>query len=158
MFCLHACRRSFDPEHYRIVLFALEITALFPFVEQRGYLSPQGLSPFLQSPLFWSTPGSSSSIRRLLLQLRVYLYSGSRFFDPKHITLSFSSNNTGVFSQLHFSRCACSRFFDPEHYQIVLFDQRGCGKSTPRGCLEENNTWELVEDLEKLRKELNIEK
>ncbi|GAQ81262.1 proline iminopeptidase [Klebsormidium nitens] len=51
-----------------------------------------------------------------------------------------------------------SRFFDPEHYRIVLFDQRGCGKSTPRGCLEENNTWELVEDLEKLRKELDIEK
>ncbi|MCO5558144.1 hypothetical protein L7F22_011721 [Adiantum nelumboides] len=47
-----------------------------------------------------------------------------------------------------------ARFFDPSHYKVVLFDQRGCGKSTPCGCLEENTTWDLVEDLEKLRKHL----
>ncbi|KAL3694120.1 hypothetical protein R1sor_007771 [Riccia sorocarpa] len=51
-----------------------------------------------------------------------------------------------------------ARFFDPEHYRIVLFDQRGCGKSTPRGCLEENTTWELVEDIEKLREHLKVSK
>jgi proline iminopeptidase len=49
-------------------------------------------------------------------------------------------------------------FFDPEVYKIVLFDQRGSGKSTPHACLEENTTWDLVEDIERLRKQLNVEK
>jgi proline iminopeptidase len=50
------------------------------------------------------------------------------------------------------------RFFDPNAYRIVLFDQRGCGKSTPHASLEENTTWHLVEDIEKLRVELGIER
>ncbi len=49
-----------------------------------------------------------------------------------------------------------ARFFDPQHYQIVLFDQRGCGKSSPRGSLEENTTWDLVADIEKLRLQLGV--
>lgn len=49
-------------------------------------------------------------------------------------------------------------FFDPRFYKVILFDQRGCGKSSPRGCLEENTTWDLVEDLEKLRKHLRVNK
>ncbi|MQL73119.1 hypothetical protein Taro_005473 [Colocasia esculenta] len=48
------------------------------------------------------------------------------------------------------------QFFDPEFYRIILFDQRGAGKSTPHACLEENTTWDLVEDIEKLRKHLEI--
>lgn len=48
------------------------------------------------------------------------------------------------------------RFFDPEFYRIVLFDQRGAGKSTPHACLEENTTWDLVNDIEKLREHLEI--
>src|SRR5262245_54334085 len=50
------------------------------------------------------------------------------------------------------------RFFDPAAYRIVLFDQRGSGKSTPYASLEENTTWHLVEDIEKLRKHLGIER
>ena len=50
------------------------------------------------------------------------------------------------------------RFFDPKVYRIVLFDQRGCGKSTPHACLEENTTWDLVADLERLRELLKIER
>ncbi len=49
------------------------------------------------------------------------------------------------------------RFFDPASYRIVLFDQRGAGKSTPHASLEENTTWHLVEDIEKLRQHLGIE-
>ncbi|MDO4792653.1 MAG: prolyl aminopeptidase [Filifactor alocis] len=49
------------------------------------------------------------------------------------------------------------RFFDPEYYRIVLFDQRGCGKSTPFAELEENNIFHLVEDIEKIRSYLGIE-
>jgi proline iminopeptidase len=49
------------------------------------------------------------------------------------------------------------RFFDPAAYRIVLFDQRGSGKSTPHANLEENTTWHLVEDIERLRAHLGIE-
>ncbi|KAE9599319.1 putative prolyl aminopeptidase [Lupinus albus] len=48
------------------------------------------------------------------------------------------------------------RFFDPDFYQIILFDQRGAGKSTPHACLEENTTWDLIDDIEKLREHLEI--
>lgn len=50
------------------------------------------------------------------------------------------------------------RFFDPAEYRIVLFDQRGSGQSTPSGCLEENTTWDLVADIERLRVHLGIER
>lgn len=55
------------------------------------------------------------------------------------------------------------QFFDPKKYHVVLFDQRGAGKSTPSAhetleAFEENTTWHLVDDIEKLRKHLNIEK
>ncbi|TMJ18406.1 MAG: prolyl aminopeptidase [Alphaproteobacteria bacterium] len=43
------------------------------------------------------------------------------------------------------------RQFDPERYDILLFDQRGCGRSTPHASLEANTTWHLVEDIERLR-------
>jgi proline iminopeptidase len=49
------------------------------------------------------------------------------------------------------------RFFDPAAYRIVLFDQRGSGKSTPHANLEENTTWHLVADIEQLREHLGIE-
>ncbi len=49
------------------------------------------------------------------------------------------------------------RYFDPATYRIVLFDQRGCGRSTPFASLEENTTWDLVADIEKLRVHLGIE-
>lgn len=46
---------------------------------------------------------------------------------------------------------------DPAHYRIILFDQRGCGQSTPHAELAENTTWDLVSDMEKLRLHLGIE-
>jgi proline iminopeptidase len=49
-------------------------------------------------------------------------------------------------------------FFDPKTYRIVLFDQRGCGKSRPHASLVDNTTWHLVADLEKLRTHLGIER
>ncbi|MGH8324290.1 MAG: prolyl aminopeptidase [Steroidobacteraceae bacterium] len=49
-------------------------------------------------------------------------------------------------------------FFDPQRYRIVLFDQRGSGKSRPHASLVDNTTWHLVEDIERLREHLGIER
>ncbi|HZH34464.1 MAG TPA: prolyl aminopeptidase, partial [Pyrinomonadaceae bacterium] len=50
------------------------------------------------------------------------------------------------------------RFFDPKAYHIILFDQRGSGKSTPHAELEGNTTWDLVADIETLREKFGIDK
>ncbi|MGN9822130.1 alpha/beta fold hydrolase, partial [Streptomyces sp. SD11] len=55
------------------------------------------------------------------------------------------------------------RYFDPEQYRIVLFDQRGCGRSVPHASdpatdMRSNTTWHLVDDMERLRKHLGIDK
>lgn len=50
------------------------------------------------------------------------------------------------------------RFFDPSHYRIILFDQRGCGRSRPQGALSDNHTDGLIADIEALRAHLNINK
>jgi len=50
------------------------------------------------------------------------------------------------------------RFFDPRRYRIIMFDQRGCGRSTPHSELRENTTWDLVRDIETLRAHLGIKK
>ena len=48
--------------------------------------------------------------------------------------------------------------FDPERYRVLLFDQRGCGRSTPHAELEANTTWHLVADIERLRAQMGVEK
>lgn len=50
------------------------------------------------------------------------------------------------------------RFFNPEIYRVVLFDQRGAGKSTPHADLSNNTTWDLVADIEKIREHLGIDR
>lgn len=54
------------------------------------------------------------------------------------------------------SNPAMRRFHDPEVYRLVLFDQRGCGRSTPHAAIEHNTTWDLVADIERLRRHLGI--
>jgi proline iminopeptidase len=51
---------------------------------------------------------------------------------------------------------AMRRYFDPTHYRIVLFDQRGCGRSKPHASVEANTTWHLVSDIERIRETLGI--
>ena len=50
------------------------------------------------------------------------------------------------------------RFHDPERYRIILFDQRGAGRSTPHADLRDNTTWDLVADMEKLRLHLGVDR
>ncbi len=49
------------------------------------------------------------------------------------------------------------QYFNPEKWRIIIFDQRGCGKSIPHAELEQNTTWDLIDDIEKIRKKLNID-
>lgn len=49
------------------------------------------------------------------------------------------------------------RFFDPNAYRIILFEQRGAGRSTPHASLEDNTTWHLVADIEKIREEFGVD-
>ena len=53
---------------------------------------------------------------------------------------------------------AMRRYFDPAVYRVVLFDQRGCGRSRPHASVENNTTWDLVADIERIREALDIEK
>jgi len=53
---------------------------------------------------------------------------------------------------------AMRRYFDPKFYRIILFDQRGCGRSRPQASVEANTTWHLVADIERIRKILSIRK
>lgn len=50
------------------------------------------------------------------------------------------------------------QFFNPQRYRIILFDQRGCGRSRPHAELRENTTWELVADMEKIRQRLQVDR
>ncbi len=50
------------------------------------------------------------------------------------------------------------QFFDPAKWRVVLFDQRGCGRSTPHAELRENTTWDLVSDIERIRTHLGIDR
>lgn len=53
---------------------------------------------------------------------------------------------------------AMRRYFDPQVYRVVLFDQRGCGRSRPHASVAANTTWHLVADIEVIRKALGIER
>ena len=53
---------------------------------------------------------------------------------------------------------AMRRYFDPEHYRIILFDQRGCGRSRPHASVAANTTWHLVEDIERIRSILGVDR
>lgn len=50
------------------------------------------------------------------------------------------------------------RFFDPQRYRVVLFDQRGAGRSTPHASLQDNTTWDLISDIEAIRRHLGIQR
>lgn len=73
--------------------------------------------------------------------------------NPKGIPLLFVHGGPGGY----FKPDHCN-LFDLDKWRLILFDQRGCGKSTPSGLLENNDTFSLISDMETLRQSLNIEK
>lgn len=73
--------------------------------------------------------------------------------NPDGIPVVFLHGGPGASSEAYHRR-----YFDPDQYRIILFDQRGCGQSTPHASLENNTTWDLVQDIERIRMVLNIEK
>jgi len=105
-------------------------------------------------------------------QLRSELYgdiaparTGLLQVDPRHQMYWESSGNADGVAVLFLhggpgagTAPAHRRFFDPEHYHIVLFDQRGAGKSRPLGELVDNTTIHLIADIETLRRHLGIER
>lgn len=83
--------------------------------------------------------------------------------DGHHVYMEQSGNPDGlpvvVFHGGPGGGCspAMRRYFDPEQYRIILFDQRGCGRSKPHASVEANTTWHLVADIEHIRETLNID-
>ena len=53
---------------------------------------------------------------------------------------------------------AMRRYFDPNHYRVILFDQRGCGRSRPHASVEANTTWHLIRDIETIRATLGLDR
>lgn len=81
---------------------------------------------------------------------RIYFEEGG---NPEGFPVLFVHGGPG--SQ---SRPAHRRFFDPQFFRVILFDQRGCGQSTPRGALADNTTAHLIADMEALRRQLGVER
>lgn len=73
--------------------------------------------------------------------------------NPHGIPVLFVHGGPGAGCE-EYHRC----FFDPEKYRIILFDQRGCGRSTPHASLENNTTQALVSDMERIRLHLGVER
>jgi proline iminopeptidase len=73
--------------------------------------------------------------------------------NPNGLPVIFLHGGPGTGSQ-ESDRC----WFDPEIYHVVLFDQRGSGRSTPHACLEKNTTQDLIADIERIREKLDIDK
>ena len=73
--------------------------------------------------------------------------------NPQGVPVVFVHGGPGAGCEAY-HRC----FFDPERYRIILFDQRGCGRSRPHAALEGNTTQSLVEDMERIREILGVEK
>jgi proline iminopeptidase len=73
--------------------------------------------------------------------------------NPQGLPIVYLHGGPGAGCDLkHFDTFDLTRCF------VILHDQRGCGQSTPSGCLEKNTTWDLVADIEKIRRHFNLEK
>jgi len=101
-------------------------------------------------PLYAPIEPFASGILELDAPHRMYYEQSG---DPRGTAVVFLHGGPGAGSSpVH------RQFFDPAFYRIVVFDQRGAGRSAPLGCLEQNTTPKLIEDMERLRTYLGIER
>ena len=101
-------------------------------------------------PLFPPIEPFSSGMLELEAPHRMYYEQSG---NPRGVPVVFLHGGPGAGSS-----AVHRQFFDPAFYRIVVFDQRGAGRSTPLGCLENNTTPRLIDDLERLRTHLGIDK
>lgn len=111
---------------------------------------PPDATPFPPSPLFPPAPPLAHGLLDVGDGHRLYF---ERCGNPDGLPVLFLHGGPG-------SGCNARQrqLFDPARFHVVLFDQRGCGRSTPRGACYANTTRELVEDIERLRRHLGIER
>ena len=101
--------------------------------------------------------------RKLYPVIQPYFYQMMEVSDDHSIYIEECGNPDGIpVVVLHGGPGGgCSpgmrRFFHPDVYRIILFDQRGCGRSTPHASVEDNTTWHLVKDIERIRKHLGVD-
>jgi proline iminopeptidase len=127
-------------------------------------LAARSTSASRSPPRAGSRPAAAPAQRELYPPIEPFNHGYLRVSDVHEMYYEESGNPAGkpvVF--LHGGPGAGSdkrarQFFDPHHYRIVVFDQRGCGRSKPSASLVENTTWHLVADIERLRKHLGIER
>ena len=109
-------------------------------------------------------PGHSSSRRSLYPEVDAYSFGWLQTGGPHELYYEECGNPKGKAAiVLHGGpggaiNPTMRRFFDPAKWRVALFDQRGCGKSRPNASLEDNTTWSLIEDIERLRVHLGVEK
>jgi len=107
-------------------------------------------SPSELHPLFPPVEPARSGMLDLEAPHRMYWEESG---NPRGVPVVFLHGGPGAGSS-----AVHRQFFDPSFYRIVVLDQRGAGRSTPLGCIENNTTPRLIEDLERLRKHLAIDR
>jgi len=105
-------------------------------------------SPHEPHPLFPPVEPVASGMLDLDAPHRMYYEESG---NPRGVPVVFLHGGPGAGSS-----AVHRQFFDPSYYRIVVYDQRGAGRSTPLGCLEQNTTPKLIADLERLRTHLGI--
>ena len=109
-------------------------------------------------------PGHTSARRSLYPEVEAYSFGWLQTGGPHELYYEECGNPKGKAAiVLHGGpggaiNPTMRRFFDPAKWRMALFDQRGCGKSRPNASLEDNTTWSLIADIERLREHLGVEK
>lgn len=117
-----------------------------------------------RNPPFSSGQGPSALRRGLYGELEPYDFDWMSTGDGHEVFYEVCGNRAGKPAVvLHGGpggaiNPTMRRFFDPKRWRTVLFDQRGCGRSRPNASLDNNTTWDLIADIERLREHMGVDK
>lgn len=109
------------------------------------------MKTFARDPFTWRYPAIEPYNTGMLPVSKIHTIYFEESGNPKGKPIIFVHGGPGGGTEPKHRQ-----FFNPELYRIILFDQRGCGKSTPFASLVENTTWDLVADIERIREHLKI--